>query len=84
MPPDSISAAKFLPMDFTFLESPLLRHDPSCLDKLVDFQAMLDQHITYYSGVGDTLRARQAERSRDKILKLQRELKQSMSFAYKK
>lgn len=84
MPPDSISAAKFLPMDFTFLESPLLRHDPSCLDKLVDFQAMLDQHITYYSGVGDTLRARQAERSREKILKLQRELKQSMSFAYKK
>jgi len=45
---------------------------------------MLDQHITYYSGVGDTLRARQAERSREKILKLQRELKQSMSFAYKK
>lgn len=84
MPPDSVSAARFLAMDFPFLNSPLLRHDPSCLDKVVDFQAMLDQHISYYQGSGDTARLRQAEASREKILKLQRELRESMSFAYRK
>jgi hypothetical protein len=45
---------------------------------------MLDQHISYYQGSGDTARLRQAEASREKILKLQRELRESMSFAYRK
>lgn len=84
LPPDSLSAAKFLPMDFPFLQSPLLRHDPSCLDKIVDFQAMLDQHISYYTETGDSVRLRMAEQSRERILGLQRELKRSMSFAYRK
>ena len=42
-----ISAEAFLKMDFAFLSSPLLMNDPSSLDKMVDFQAMLDNHISF-------------------------------------
>lgn len=83
LPGDSLSAATFLNMDFPFLASPLLMNDPSSLDKLVDFQAMLDNHISFYKANNDSNRLTQAENARDKVLKIQRELKKSMSFAYK-
>lgn len=80
---DSSYSAAFLRMDMPFLSSPLLMDDPACLDKLVDFQAMLDQHISFYTNNRDTLHLAEAEAAREKILRLQRELKKSMSFAYK-
>lgn len=82
IPGDSLSSATFLKMDFPFLSSQLLLNDPSSLDKLVDFQAMLDSHISFYNANNDTVRSQEADIARDKILKIQRELKKSMSFAY--
>ena len=83
IPGDSLSSAEFLRMDASWLKSPMLLNDPAALDKLVDFQAMLDQHISFYENNHDSLRRASAEVARDKILHLQREMKRSMSFAYK-
>ncbi len=83
VPGDSISAEEFLNMDFKFLSSPLLFEDAGALDKLVDFQAMLDQHIASYKANNDFLRLSMAEKAHDKIMRLQREMKKNMSFAYK-
>ncbi len=83
IPGDSISANTFLPLDLEFLKSPLLLNDPSCLDKIVDFQAMLDNHINFYKANNNVERVLQAEDSKNKILQLQRKLKKSMSFAFK-
>lgn len=82
-PRDSISADAFLRMDFAFLSSPLLMNDPSSLDKMVDFQAMLDNHISFYKANNYLDKLAQAESAKEKVMKLQRELKKSMSFAYK-
>ncbi len=83
MPVDSTFNAPFVRLDLAFLDSKLLRDDPSCLDKLVDFQAMFDQHINFYSANGDTLNALRAQDGKARVMKIQRELKQSMSFAFK-
>lgn len=83
IPGDSASAEYFLNMDFKFLKSPLLLEDAGALDKLVDFQAMLDQHIAFYKANNDLNRKAKAETTHTKIMKLQREMKKSMSFAYK-
>ena len=82
-PGDTVSNDNFLKLDLKFLNSPLLLHDPSALDKLVDFQAMLDQHIAYYKSNNDKERLSKAENQRDYIMRLQRKMKESMSFAYK-
>ena len=82
-PGDSISAEAFLKMDFAFLSSPLLMNDPSSLDKMVDFQAMLDNHISFYKANNNLNKVAEAEFAKEKVMKLQRELKKSMSFAYK-
>jgi hypothetical protein len=80
---DSSYSSEFLKMDFPFLSSQLLYDDPSCLDKLVDFQAMLDQHLSFYAANKDNSHLVQAEQAKDKVMRLQRDLKESMSFAYK-
>ena len=74
----------FLKLDFPFLKSDLLFTDPAALDKLVDFQAMLDKHTEYYSSVKDSIRLSQTLLAHDKIIKYQRKMKKSMSFAYQK
>ena len=73
----------FVKLDFDFLHSNLLYTDPAALDKLVDFQAMLDRHIAYYKSVNDSNRLINSQNAHDKIIKYQREMKKSMSFAYK-
>ena len=74
----------FLKLDFPFLKSDLLYTDPAALDKLVDFQAMLDRYTEYYSSVKDSVRQSNTLLAHDKIIKYQREMKKSMSFAYQK
>jgi hypothetical protein len=81
LPGDSISSAEFLNMKLEFLDSPLLLTDPAALDKLVDFQAMLDRHIEFYT-VNHDPRQQKAEETRDRILRLQRAVKKKVSFAY--
>ncbi|MFN8145435.1 MAG: DUF2723 domain-containing protein [Bacteroidia bacterium] len=83
MPGDSLSAAEFLRMDFPFIKSDLLMQDAGAIDKMVDFQAMLDQHISFYEVNKDTLRLNQALAARDVVLGLQKNIKKSMSFAFK-
>ncbi|MFM9052235.1 MAG: protein O-mannosyl-transferase family [Bacteroidota bacterium] len=80
---DSSYSDEFLKMNLPFLRSPLLLEDPSCLDKMVDFQAMLDQHISFYTANNDPAHLQKATNAKDKILRTQRDLKKSMSFAYK-
>ncbi|MBK6445742.1 MAG: DUF2723 domain-containing protein [Bacteroidetes bacterium] len=82
VPGDSLSAAEFLRMDFPFIQSPLLFTDAGAIDKMVDFQAMLDQHLFFYQANHDTLRSVQAEKAKETVLRLQREIKRSMSFAF--
>ncbi len=83
IPGDSVSAAHFLSLNFTFLDSKLLLHDAGALDKLVDFQAMLDQHKLFYKANNDALRLGMAESAHGKVMSLQRKMRESMSFAYK-
>ncbi len=83
VPGDSLSAAEFLRMDFPYLSSPLMMNDAGALDKLVDFQAMLDQHISFYELNNDRTRLEQARQAHARVMKLQREMKKNMSFAYK-
>jgi len=80
---DSSSAAHFLSLNFKFLDSKLLLHDAGALDKLVDFQAMLDQHKFFYKANNDALRLGMAESAYGKVMSLQRKMRESMSFAYK-
>ncbi len=80
---DSLSSNYFLNMDFKFLKSPLLFEDAGALDKLVDFQAMLDMHSIFYKANNDFGRVARAESTHARIMKLQREMKKNMSFAYK-
>jgi hypothetical protein len=82
MPGDSSANDYFLSLDFPFLNSPMLYADPSALDKLVDFQAMLDRYIDFYSANRDSLHLSQAQFAHERIIKMQREMKKSMSFAY--
>ena len=58
-------------------------NDPSSLDKMVDFQAMLDNHISFYKANNNLNKVAEAEFAKEKVMKLQCELKKSMSFAYK-
>ena len=74
----------FLKLDFPFLKSDLLYTDPAALDKLVDFQAMLDRHTEYYLSIKDSVRYSNTLLAHDKIIKYQRDMKKSMSFAYQK
>ncbi len=83
MPGDSSANNYFLSLNMPFLSSPLLLTDPAALDKLVDFQAMLDRHIEFYQANNNQISLAKATEARDKILRLQREMKKSMSFAYK-
>jgi len=83
VPGDSTSSNYFLDMDFKFLKSPLLFEDAGALDKLVDFQAMLDQHSAFYKANSDAKRLARAESTHARIMKLQRDMKKNMSFAYK-
>lgn len=82
VPGDSLSAAEFLRMDFPFIQSPLLLNDAGAIDKMVDFQAMLDQHLSFYTVNNDTVRKEQTERAKATVLRLQRDIKRSMSFAF--
>lgn len=79
---DTSYSTAFLNLNLPFLDSPLLRHDPSCLDKMVDFQAMLDQHISFYSANQMNAHLQRAQTAKQKIMTIQKELKQSMSFAF--
>jgi len=83
VPGDSAANAYFTAMDFPFLESPLLTKDPAALDKLVDFQAMLDWHMNFYKANNDTRNYERAKLAHDKVMRLQREMRREISFAYK-
>jgi hypothetical protein len=82
MPGDTIANDNFVKLDLAFLNSPLLLKDPAALDKLVDFQAMLDRHIEFYRANNYLNRLNNAVATHDRILRLQRKMKKSMSFAY--
>ncbi len=82
LPGDSTANDFFIDMNFPFLKSDLIYNDPAALDKLVDFQAMLDWHIEFYKANADVNRLARAETAHDKIIKMQKEMKKSMSFAY--
>lgn len=79
---DTSYSTAFLNLNLPFLDSPLLRQDPSCLDKMVDFQAMLDQHISFYIANQMNAHLQRAQTAKQKIMTIQKELKQSMSFAF--
>lgn len=79
----SDSNDEFLKFDMKWLKSPMLENDLTALNKMVDYQAMFDNYINYYTNVRDTVRLELAVAAKDKVMKLQRELKRNISFAYK-
>ena len=83
VPTDTSFSVDFLNLNLKFLDSPLLLDDPSCLDKLVDFQAMMDQQISFYTANKNELFLQRSNATRDRIMRIQRDLKRKMSFAYK-
>ena len=84
MPGETSANDSFLKLGFAFLHSDLLYADPAALDKLVDFQAMLDRYLEYYTSINDSTRISNTQVAHDRIIKYQREMKKSMSFAYQK
>ncbi len=78
----TVNNERFLEMKEQWLDSPLLLHDPAALDKLVDFQAMLDSHARYFTSIRDSVHLEMAMVAQEKIMGLQNEMKKEMSFAY--
>jgi hypothetical protein len=74
---------EYLKFDMKWLKSPLLENDLTALNKMVDYQAMFDSHIAYYKSVNDSTRLADAEAAKDKVMKIQYDLKKNISFAYK-
>jgi len=74
---------EFLKFDMKWLKSPMLSEDLTALNKMVDYQAMFDNHINYFTAANDTARLALAEEGKDKVMRLQREMKKHISFAYK-
>ncbi len=73
----------FVSLPFAWLDSPLLLDEPAASDKVVDFEAALDFSRNYYSQLGDTAMARQADESYRRIKSLQRRMKKHMPFVYR-
>ena len=82
IPGDSIANNYFLNMDFKFLKSPLLLKDPSALNKLIDFQSMLDRYMEFYQANNDPVQIEKTREAQNKIVKLQLEMKKNISFAF--
>lgn len=74
---------EFLHFDMKWLKSPMLAKDLTALNKMVDFQAMFDSHLDYYTSVNDTIRYGEAVAGKEKVMRIQREMKKHISFAYK-
>ncbi|MCX6291758.1 MAG: DUF2723 domain-containing protein [Bacteroidetes bacterium] len=74
---------EFLKFDMKWLKSDLLMNDLTALNKMVDYQAMFDYHIGYFTYAGDSARLAMAEAGKEKVMRIQRELKKHISFAYK-
>jgi hypothetical protein len=74
---------EFLNFDMKWLRSPMLQNDLTALNKMVDYQAMFDNHIAYYTGAHDEVRLAKAQAGKEKVMKIQRDLKKNISFAYK-
>ena len=72
----------FLAMREQWLDSPLLLRDPTALDKLVDFQAMLDNHFAYFTHAHDSARLEMVNAAKEKLMRLQSKMKAEMPFAY--
>ncbi len=74
---------EYLRFDMKWLTSPMLQSDLTALNKMVDYQAMFDSHIAYYTAVNDNARLAKALEAKEKVMKIQRDLKKNISFAYK-
>ena len=74
---------EFLNFNMKWLNSPMLANDLTALNKMVDFQAMFDSHIAYYTAIHDSIRFEKAEAGKEKVMTIQREMKKNISFAYK-
>jgi hypothetical protein len=74
---------EYLEFNMKWLTSPMLENDLTALNKMVDYQAMFDSHIAYYTGVHDDARLEKAKAAKAKVMKIQRDLRKNISFAYK-
>ena len=82
MPGDSKANEYFLKLDFDFLKSPLLLKDPAALDKIVDFQTMLDRYMDFYKANNDIDKIQETQNAQNTIFKLQRKMKKNMPFGF--
>ena len=73
----------FASMPYKWINQPVIPHEPGAADKVVDIQAMLDFNHRYFEAIGDTADNQMALRSLNKIMNLQKEMKENIPYLYR-
>ncbi len=73
----------FAKLPFKWLDQPVIPHEPGAADKIVDIQAMLDFNHRYFDVLGDTADSRITQQSYEKIINLQKEMKENIPYLYR-
>ena len=75
--------ASFASLPFKWLDQPVILHEPGAADKIVDIQAMLDFNHRYFVALGDTANSRISQQSGDKIVTLEKEMKENIPYLFR-
>ncbi len=73
----------FAKLPYKWLDQPVIPHEPGCADKIVDIQAMLDFNHRYFDALGDTANSRITQQSYDKIMNLEKLMKENIPYLYR-
>jgi hypothetical protein len=75
---------EFLNLNYDWLKTTLLLHEPSATDKLVDMEAALDFNRNYFKGKGNAIMYAKADSAYLKVKSLQRKIKKNVPFVYRR
>jgi hypothetical protein len=73
----------FARLPYKWVDQPVIPHEPGSSDKIVDIQAMLDFNRRYFDAIGDTADSRITQQSTDKIMNLEKAMKDNIPYLYR-
>ena len=74
---------QFVYLDYRWLHTEVLLHDPAASDKLVDMEAALDFHKRYYKATRNNQKLQAATQNYNRIKFLQGKMKENMPFLFR-
>jgi hypothetical protein len=77
------AVSTFAALPYKWLDHPVIVHEPGASDKMVDMQAMLDFNQRYFTALGDTTDSRITQHSLDKVLNIQKEMKENIPYLFR-